>query len=58
MNFKTLSQAEIQADFDLGQQMGVSGTPTVFANGVQVGQPGKIATYEEIAQAVEQALNK
>jgi protein-disulfide isomerase len=51
-------QAEIQADFDLGLQMGVSGTPTVFANGVQVGQPGKIATYEEIAQAVEQALNK
>lgn len=48
-------QAEIQADFDLGKQMGVNGTPTVFVNGEPAGQPGKIATYEEIAQAVEQA---
>lgn len=48
-------RAEIQADFDLGRQMGVSGTPTVFVNGVHTGQPGKIATYEEIVQAVEQA---
>jgi protein-disulfide isomerase len=38
--------------------MGVSGTPTVFVNGQHVGEPGKIATYEEIAQAVEQALNE
>ena len=51
-------QAEIQADFDLGLQMGVSGTPTVFVNSVQAGRPGKIATYEEIAQAVEQALSE
>jgi protein-disulfide isomerase len=49
-------KADIQADFDLGKEMGVSGTPTVFVNGKQAGQPGKIATYEEIAQAVEQAL--
>jgi protein-disulfide isomerase len=32
--------------------MGVTGTPTVFVNGTQVGQPGKIASYDEIAQAV------
>jgi protein-disulfide isomerase len=51
-------EADIQADFDLGQKMGVSGTPTVFVNGKQAGQPGKIATYEEIAQAVEQASTK
>jgi protein-disulfide isomerase len=51
-------KVDIQADFDLGQKMGVSGTPTVFVNGQQAGQPGKIATYDEIAQAVEQALNK
>lgn len=50
--FKT----DIQADFDKGQQMGVNGTPTVFVNGNQVGQPGKIASYDEIAQAVN-ALN-
>lgn len=43
---------DIQADFDLGEQMGVSGTPSVFVNGAKVGQPGKIASYDEIAQAV------
>lgn len=51
-------EEDIQADFELGKNMGVSGTPTVFVNGELVGQPGKIATYEEIAQAVEQALNE
>ena len=51
-------QKEIQADFDLGQKMGVNGTPTVLVNGKQAGQPGKIATYDEIAQAVEQAGGK
>jgi protein-disulfide isomerase len=51
-------EEDIQADFDLGKQMGVSGTPTVFVNGKQVGQEGKIATYDEIAQAVEQALSE
>lgn len=45
-------KSDIQADFDKGQQMGVNGTPTVFVNGTQVGQPGKIPTYDEIAQAV------
>ncbi len=49
---------DIQTDFDLGDEMGVSGTPTVFVNGVKVGAEGKIATYEEIAQAVEQMLNE
>jgi protein-disulfide isomerase len=47
---------EIQADFELGQTMGVSGTPSVFVNGTKVGQPQRIATYEEIAAAVEAAL--
>jgi protein-disulfide isomerase len=49
-------QAELEAELDLGRQMGVNGTPTVFVNGKPAGQPGRIATYEEIAQAVEQAL--
>ena len=49
-------ESDIQADFDLGKQMGVSGTPTVFVNGNLVGEPRKIASYEEIAQAVE-AIN-
>ena len=42
----------IQADFDLGQQMGVSGTPTVFVNGQRVGQANTVASYQEIAEAV------
>jgi len=49
-------KAEIQADFDKGKEMGVSGTPTVFVNGKQTGAEGKIASYDEIAQAVN-ALN-
>ena len=48
---------EIQADFDHGNEIGVSGTPRVFVNGVKVGQEGKIATYQEIAEAVELAIN-
>lgn len=46
-------QDDIQADFDYGQELGVSGTPTVFVNGEKVGEPGKIPTYQEIATAVE-----
>jgi protein-disulfide isomerase len=51
-------EKEIQADLDLGQKMGVEGTPTVFVNGKPAGQPGMIPTYDEIAQAAEQATNK
>lgn len=51
-------EADIQADFELGEEMGVSGTPTVFVNGVRVGQPGKIASYQEIQQAVEAAAGQ
>ena len=45
-------EADIQADFELGQQMGVSGTPTVFVNGQRVGQPRQVPSYQEIADAV------
>ena len=50
-------EADIQADYELGQQMGVSGTPSVFVNGTQVGQRGTIASYEEIEQAVNLAAS-
>ena len=50
-------QEEIQADFTNGEDMGVSGTPSVFVNGAKVGQPKKIATYQEIAEAVDLAFN-
>lgn len=46
-------RADIQADFDYGQEIGVSGTPSVFVNGQKVGEPGKIATFQEIAVAVD-----
>jgi len=49
-------EKEIQADFDLGDQLGVSGTPTVFVNRIRVGEAGKIASYQQIAEAVEAAL--
>ena len=50
-------QADIQADFDFGQDIGVSGTPSVYVNGEKVGQPGKIATFQEIAVAVDLIVN-
>jgi protein-disulfide isomerase len=48
-------KADIQADLDKGKQMGVNGTPTVFVNGNVIGQQGKIATYDDIKQAVDTA---
>ena len=50
-------QDEIQAGFEYGDNIGVSGTPSVFVNGVKVGEAGKIATYQQIAEAVELALS-
>jgi protein-disulfide isomerase len=47
---------DIQADFDLGVQMGVSGTPSIFVNGTRAGKVGYIASYQEIADAVDAAL--
>jgi len=46
---------EIQADFDLGTEMGVSGTPSVFVNGQQI-TPGFVPGFDDIRQAVEAAL--
>lgn len=44
---------DIQASFDYGQELGVSGTPSAFVNGVKVGESGKIPTFQEIAVAVD-----
>jgi protein-disulfide isomerase len=44
---------DIQASFDYGGELGVSGTPSAFVNGAKVGQPGKIPTFQEIAVAVD-----
>ena len=48
-------QNDIQADFDLGNEMGVSSTPTVFVNGLQI-TPGFIPGFDDVRQAVEAAL--
>lgn len=50
-------KAEIEADLDLGKQMGVSGTPSVFVNGVII-KPGFVPSFEEISAAVEEAINQ
>ncbi|NWG34426.1 MAG: DsbA family protein [Chloroflexi bacterium] len=47
----------IQADFDLAGELNVSGTPTVYVNGVRVGELGKIASFQEIAVAVDAVVN-
>ena len=44
---------DIQADFELGQEYGASGTPSAFVNGQKVGEPGKIPTFQDIAVAVD-----
>lgn len=46
--------AEVQASFENGEAMGVSGTPSVFVNGVMIA-PGYIPSFEDIAAAVEAA---
>jgi len=48
-------QDEIQADFNLGMEMGVTGTPSVFVNGQQI-SPGFVPGVDDIRQAVEAAL--
>jgi len=50
-------KSDIQASFDLGQQYGVSGTPSAFVNGVSVGEAGKIPTFQDIAVAVDAIVN-
>lgn len=45
---------DVQASFDLGTSMGVTGTPTVFVNGQEI-TPGYIPSFDDIAAAVEAA---
>lgn len=46
---------EIEADRDLGDQMGVQGTPSVFVNG-EIVSPGYVPSYDQIDEAVQAAL--
>ena len=47
---------QIEQDTADGVAIGVSGTPSVFVNGLQI-TPGYIPSYEELSQAIEAALN-
>lgn len=47
-------QSQINEDMALGDSMGITGTPTVFVNGVDVA-PGKVPSFEQILQAVQAA---
>jgi protein-disulfide isomerase len=48
--------ARIQQERQLGDQMGVQGTPSLFVNGVEV-SPGKVPTFDLILAAVNQAAS-
>ena len=46
---------QIDSDFQAGVNMGVTGTPSVFVNGVQLA-PGYVPSFEDASQAIEAAL--
>ncbi len=46
---------DIQSDIAMAEQLKVSGTPSLFVNGVQVA-PGYVPTFEQISEAVQAAL--
>ena len=47
-------QSQIDKDMDLGKDKGITGTPTVFINGVDIA-PGKVPSFEDIQKAVQAA---
>ncbi len=47
---------QVNADYQLGSQMGVQGTPSVFVNGVLL-SPGYVPSIQDVQQAVEAALS-
>jgi protein-disulfide isomerase len=47
-------QSQINEEMALGRDKGITGTPTVFINGVDIA-PGRVPTFEQIQQAVQAA---
>jgi protein-disulfide isomerase len=47
-------QNQINDDLALGREKGITGTPTVFVNGVDVA-PGRVPSFDQILQAVQAA---
>ena len=52
---KNQYKADIDKDFNDGKNQGVSGTPSVFVNSVQI-TPGYIPSYSELSTAIDTAL--
>ncbi len=50
-------QAKIDEDLKMGEESGVSGTPTMFINGIDV-SPGLVPTFDKIIAIVQQELQK
>ncbi|MCC7129221.1 MAG: hypothetical protein B6D39_05890 [Anaerolineae bacterium UTCFX2] len=48
-------QTKIDDDLKYGNELGVTGTPTVFVNGIDA-SPGQVPTFERIMELVQQAL--
>lgn len=46
----------VEKDFQLGVSIGVSGTPTVYVNGVSAGAPGYIPTFGQVKELIDQNL--
>jgi protein-disulfide isomerase len=50
------TQEVINADIELGKNLEVTGTPSVYVNGVNI-KPGFVPSYEEIKAAIEEVKN-
>jgi protein-disulfide isomerase len=48
-------ESEISEDITAGQQLAITGTPSVFVNGVQIA-PGMVPTFEQLKEAFEAVL--
>jgi protein-disulfide isomerase len=48
-------QDEINKDLAKGKEIGITGTPTVLVNGINI-KPGYVPSYEEIKAAIESAV--
>ena len=47
-------KSQINEEISLGRNRGITGTPTVFVNGVDV-SPGKVPSFDQVLQAVQAA---
>jgi protein-disulfide isomerase len=50
-------RSQIDADYQEGVRLGISGTPSVFVNGQQIA-PGFVPSYDQIEEAVQAALSQ